>query len=358
MIPMGTLHGLSRLQQLTWPDHLDVPIEEIEASSRLEVFQGRLNSIRDLNRLINSRKIGEQSFLYNIRISSRKTFKPREDLILRWKHLSFRKDSLMESSLDTDKYMLPRYIEILSFSRSGLSGCLLDDFPMSNYARDLKECWIQKEDKIECIMRLENEQHSSTGVPFQSLKTMYMSGLPNLIGLFKWEAVAPLPPGTFSCLEYLTIHGCGKIEKLFPQSLAHNFHNLQELTVENCVQMEEIIEDDNNEGADITLPKLRNLYLENLPQLKSICKGKMICDSIESINLKGIDNVKELPLNLPLLHGQLSPPPRLEKIVVDDKEWWESLEWDHHNAKNVLQPLVSFENPFETGLILPCILTS
>ncbi|CAI9773422.1 unnamed protein product [Fraxinus pennsylvanica] len=251
-------------------------------------------------------------------------------------------NSLMESSLDTDKYMLPRYIEILSFSRSGLSGCLLDDFPMSNYARDLKECWIQKEDKIECIMRLENEQQSSTGVPFQSLKTLYMSGLPNLIGLFKWEAVAPLPPGTFSSLEELSIVRCDKIKKLFPQSLVHNFHNLQVLAVEDCEQMEEIIEDDNNEGADITLPKLKVLELENLPQLKSICRGKMICDSIESIYLGGIDNVKELPLNLPLLHGQLSPPPRLQEIQihVDDEEWWESLEWDHHNAKNVLQPLV------------------
>ncbi|CAI9777617.1 unnamed protein product [Fraxinus pennsylvanica] len=223
----------------------------------------------------------------------------------------------MESSLDTDGIMLPQDIENLFFRASGLRGCLLDECPIPNSVR---ECEICEEDKIECIMRLEE---AFSWVPFQSLETLSLRALPNLIGLFKWEAVVPLPPGTFSCLRELCIEVCGKIKKLFPQSLVHNFHNLQSLFVSKCVQMEEIIEDDNNEGADITLPMLKELYLYKLPQLKSICKGKMICDNIEDIHLDRIKNIKKLPLYLPFLNGQLSPPLRLRTIEIDerDKEW-------------------------------------
>ncbi|CAA3023259.1 Hypothetical predicted protein [Olea europaea subsp. europaea] len=202
-----------------------------------------------------------------------------------------------------------------------------------------------EEDKIECIMRLEEEQQSS-GVPFQSLERLGLHSLPNLIGLFKWEAVAaPLPRGTFSCLQVLSISGCDKIKKVFPPCLVHNFHNLQFLNLRDCGQIEEIIEDDKNEGADITLPRLKKLFLQNLSQVKSICKGKMICNSIGYIRLEGIKNIKEFPLYFPLLDGQLSHPPCLRTIQIDreEKEWWESLEWPHHNAKNVLQHLVKFQ---------------
>ncbi|CAI9773423.1 unnamed protein product [Fraxinus pennsylvanica] len=450
MIPTGTLHRLTHLQQLKLPYNLDAPIEDVEALKQLEAFEGRLNSARDLNRFINSKQIDK--LFYNICIGtecSSYIFRERLDRPnLRNKYISFGKDSLMESSLDTDENMLPRDVESLLFETSGLSGCLLDEFPSLNYDRDLKECHIHGEDKIECIMRsstgvpfqslerlqlcdlpnliglfkweavaplppgtfsslrkleikrcdkikklfpqslvhnfhnlqylsvsrcyqmeeiigddnnegadialsmLEDEQQSSsTGVPFQSLEKLELRWLPNLIGLFKWEAVVPLPPGTFSSLKSLTIGYCGKMEKLFPQSSVHNFYYLQSLHVYWCDQMEEIIEDDNNEGADITLPMLKKLTLRHLPQvlclenllqLNSICKGKMICDSIEKILLVRIENIKKFPLNLPLLHGQLSPPPCLTSIDVRSLKggWWESLEWDHHSAKNVLQPFV------------------
>ncbi|CAA3024466.1 probable disease resistance At5g63020 [Olea europaea subsp. europaea] len=343
MIPTGTLRRLTHLQLLEWPDHLDVLMEEVETLKQLQVLRCRLNSVRDLNRLINSRRNFKPLYFYDITVGSREMVKLRKRSGP-CKFLYFGENGLMESSLDTDKNMLPQDIEYLCFCSSGLSGCLLDEFPTLSSARDLKECGIMAEDKIECITRLEEEQQSR-GVPFQSLKRLHLMELPNLIGLFKWEAVAaPLPRGTFSCLRWLDICGCHKIKKVFPQSLVHNFHNLEHLGVGNCAQMEEIIEDDKNEGADITLPRLKTFYLENLPQVKSICKGKMICDSIESVSLGDIKNIKEFPLYLPLLDGQLSPPSRLASIyVTGDKEWWESLEWPQHNAKNVLQRLVRFQ---------------
>jgi len=48
-----------------------------------------------------------------------------------------------------------------------------------------------------------------------------------------------------------------------------------------------------------------------------------------------------MPLCLPVLdNGRPSPPPSLEEIYVDPKEWWESVEWDHPNSKDALLPFL------------------
>ncbi|KAL2472898.1 putative disease resistance protein [Forsythia ovata] len=134
---------------------------------------------------------------------------------------------------------------------------------------------------MECIMRLSSaeEQQSRVHGPFPSLEHLLLHGLRNFIGLFKWEgggAVAPLLPGIFSQLR---------------QGFANTLHNLRKLDVSCCKEIEEIIGDDDdggldiNSSVDVTLPRLKILQLLNLPELKSICKGMMICDSIERIQI-------------------------------------------------------------------------
>ena len=90
--------------------------------------------------------------------------------------------------------------------------------------------------------------------------------------------------------------------------------------------------------------RLRVLQLRDLLELKTICSSSskvIISDSLEIIQIIGCPKVKRLPLSLPLLsNGQLSPPPSLQKIWAYDKEWWESLQWDSPDTKNVLQPLL------------------
>ncbi|XP_022888404.1 probable disease resistance protein At5g63020 [Olea europaea var. sylvestris] len=350
VLPTEILHRLSRLKLLSLPIHICVPIEKVEALKKLEVLEGRLNSARDLNRLLKSRQRDKRLSFYRLSLSS-KRYRHFDDVhILSCKRAQFEDGSLMESSSRKDGNLLPRDIQELIFDNSGLSSCLMDDFPILNNARDLKSCIIEDEDKLECIMRLSsaNEQQSS-GAPFQSLEILKLWNLRNFIGLFMWEAAAPLSPFTFFWLKKFKIGDCCKVKKLFPQSLIHNFRNLEELMVFNCVQMEEIIECDKNEGgnsisADITFPRLLILHLRNLPQLKSICRGLIICDSIRHILLEGIKKIKKVPLYLQLLNGQPSPPPSLILIWIcrEDKEWWESLDWDHQNANSVLERLVRY----------------
>jgi disease resistance protein RPS2 len=106
--------------------------------------------------------------------------------------------------------------------------------------------------------------------------------------------------------------------------------------------MEEIIGTTDEESStcnsitELILPKLRTLRLHELPELKSICSAKLICNSLEEIRVMYCEKLKRMPICLPLLeNGQPSPPPSLKKIKAIPEEWWE-----HPNAKDALRPFV------------------
>ncbi|KAL2506353.1 putative disease resistance protein [Abeliophyllum distichum] len=350
MIPTGVLHSLSLLQQLRLPITTRVPIEEVLSLQKLEDFCGGVNSVCDLNRLVTFLQSKMTPSFYSISLISK--FHGHDFIVKsRDKLVSFRHESLRDSSLGEGEILLPQDIEELNFFSSGLSGSLADDFQMLNNARYVKKCKVSYEAEIECITRLSStEEQQSRGVPFQSLEKLTLFSLPNFIGLFMWEgkaAVAPLLPGIFTQLTDLGIFACNKMKKVIPWSLLQTLPNLQKLEVMKCYNMEEIIGDEDDDGssvinssAEVTMPRLKILWLWHLPKLKSICKGMMICDSIERIKILRCTNLKKVaPLD-----GQPSPPPSLKVIQVDkdQKEWWESLEWEHPNANNFLQPFVKF----------------
>jgi disease resistance protein RPS2 len=133
--------------------------------------------------------------------------------------------------------------------------------------------------------------------------------------------------------------------------------SIEEIEVRNCEKMEEIISGtgSDEEGVkgeesnscsitDLKLTKLRSLRLIELPELKRICSAKLICNSLQVIEVADCENLKRMPICLPLLeNGEPSPPPSLEFIEVYPEEWWESVvEWEHPNAKDVLRPFVKF----------------
>ena len=68
----------------------------------------------------------------------------------------------------------------------------------------------------------------------------------------------------------------------------------------------------------ITLSRLMNLSLKDVPELKSICSSSkvIVCDSIEEIRIWECPKLKRLPLSLPLLNGQLSPLPFVVAVVL------------------------------------------
>ncbi|KAJ6854658.1 disease resistance protein [Populus alba x Populus x berolinensis] len=166
------------------------------------------------------------------------------------------------------------------------------------------------------------------------------------------SAPPPLPPynGIFSSLKEFFCYDCKSMKKLFPLVLLPNLVNLEEIHVRDCEKMEEIIETTDEESStsnsimEVILPKLRILDLNDLPELKSICSAKLSCNSLEEITVIDCEELKRMPICIPLLeNGQPSPPPSLKEIFVYPEEWWETVvEWEHPNAKDVLRPFVTF----------------
>ena len=189
----------------------------------------------------------------------------------------------------------------------------------------------------------------------ESLETLHLFQLKNLLALFGREG-ADLQPslsiGTFSCLRAFEVFNCPSIKKLFPPGLLPNLRNLEELEVDFCDNMEEIIAaEEEDEGGimgeernsssrsidatmEVRLPKLRLLKLRNLSELKSICSGVMICDSLQELDVVHCLKLKRLPFSRALHENGV---PSIRKIRSYPKEWWESvLELDQPNAKNTL----------------------
>ncbi|XP_024018628.1 putative disease resistance protein At4g10780 [Morus notabilis] len=175
-----------------------------------------------------------------------------------------------------------------------------------------------------------------------SLKELVLIELPNLRGLIRWErgaSMSPFPSGTFSSLIHLKICECDKIKKVF---MVDSLPNLEELYLERCKQLKEIIstssdDDDGDEGECdhrgvniLTLPKLRELRLSKLPQLESI---PIVADSLQGILIEVCPKLKRLSIL-----DREPCPPSLQRVSIR-KVKWECLKWDHLNAKDFVQAL-------------------
>nr|GMC51121.1 probable disease resistance protein At1g12290 isoform X2 [Ipomoea batatas]GME16390.1 probable disease resistance protein At1g12290 isoform X2 [Ipomoea batatas] len=196
---------------------------------------------------------------------------------------------------------------------------------------------------------------SNTGAtPFKSLEKLTLLSLPNLISVCKGEDVILPDYCIFSSLKHLIIDECNSLKKLLPHALLQNLKNLEKLDVECCSQLEVVIggvggdgEEEGSSNTPIYLPKLKQLLLANLPELKTICNGrKMICPSIEHITIWDCTNVKRMPSFLPINEATEQPflPSSFRKIKLfkDEKEWWESLELHNPNAKHILQSRIEW----------------
>ncbi|GLT95993.1 hypothetical protein SLE2022_136440 [Rubroshorea leprosula] len=174
----------------------------------------------------------------------------------------------------------------------------------------------------------------------QNLEKLDLQGLDNSNAMFgEIRAVAestPLPAGTFSSLQYISVSYCDKIKKLFSVRWLGYLQKLQTIEVNFCEQLEEIIGSESEErekvtlpnlerlelavlpqlksiyngGEKVTLPKLERLELEQLPQLKIISSGSLICDSIKKIVIKDCEDIESV------FWSGFNPLPNLEYLEV------------------------------------------
>ncbi|KAL4613973.1 hypothetical protein ACB092_07G021600 [Castanea dentata] len=345
VMPPGILRKISHLQYLTVSWHSMETIvdeEEIASLKELETFAGRFDDVDKFSMYIRSLK--------NRRLAS---YQIRAGLLAgpeRWwnsyrysKRVILGKNNLRGGD---ESFVLPNDVQSLE-----INGCQdlrsLCDVPSLNHTSELQCVRLYGCRGIEHVL----SSSSSCTLPLLQIEELELLNLSNLRGLFRIEKAASawVPSDTFSRLKNIFLSRCSKIKKLFPLGLLLHLHNLEEISVRECNQVEEIIgeasdeeEEKEEEGMDttkISLPKLRLLHLWHLPELKTICGNRkvIVCDSIEKICIFRCPKLKRLPLSLHLSNGQPSPPPSLQGIAADG-QWWESLEWDCYNTKNALQP--------------------
>jgi disease resistance protein RPS2 len=323
--PSGILPKLSRLQVFVFSAQIKVKGKEIGCLRELETLECHFEGHSDFVQFLRYQTKSLSKYrilvgLFDVGVFSlmRGTSSRRKIVVL--SNLSINGDGDFQ-------VMFPNDIQELDIIKCNDATTLCDISPLIKYATKL-----------------------------EILKIWKCSNMESLV-LSSWFCSAPLPlpssNSTFSGLKEFCCCYCKSMKKLLPLVLLPNLKNLEHLEVGECEKMEEIIgttdeeisSSSSNPITEFILPKLRALILRSLPELKSICGAKVICDSLEHIEVDTCEKLKRIPICLPLLeNGQPSPPPSLQKIYASPKEWWETVvEWDHPNAKDVLRPFVHFQ---------------
>ncbi|PIN13165.1 Apoptotic ATPase [Handroanthus impetiginosus] len=351
-LPQGLFLSFPLLQVLRLPYTMKAPVEEIVSLKCLEEFDGRVENVSDLNKFFTYRK-SQFMDMFHILVFGRDYEKLR-DYEMSWRtkrHYLYRENQVKVRGCDLkneDLSVLVQDIPSLTLTVcKGLSNSLLDAFPRLSKPGSLKALTICDCQEMECF--LDNKAFLTANLEYESrfpllgnLERIALFRLPNFIAFFQniGAAIEPPPPQAIvsSSVRVLIIWECYKMKKLGLQSSA--FPNLEKILIVRCNELEEIIEVQEAEGRVVSLPKLKNLFLYELPRLKSICNTTMSCDSIERIELMVCPELKKLPLYFDPTSP--SPPQTLKEILAGDKEWWESLEWEHPTHSHLLQPLVKF----------------
>ncbi|XP_040948719.1 disease resistance protein At4g27190 [Gossypium hirsutum] len=349
-IPAGLLPKLVHLQHLGFHENNEktsLKAEEMEPLKKLECLTGHFEDISEFNKFISSMQQSKKNLIkYFLQVGSYNVCIGREKTVTIGGVQNWKGELIMH----------PIEIRDLTIIRCDYIRNLVDDNSSFKNAIDLRVCRIRGCEGIECVVSL-CSLASSFAHPFQSLEVLHLQSLPKLSALIMNDAgigsatTSKLAPSaTFSHLKEIMIVNCSSMKTLLPHWLLPNLQNLEEIDVDACSQLVEILGAATSEveekGSDALikfhLPKLRVLSFWELPNLKSICSksGVMVCDSLQLIQVAGdCYKLKRIPPFVPLV-GNGQPfayvPPSL--TIFSSTAWWESLEWDDHpNLKNVLR---------------------
>ncbi|GLU23390.1 hypothetical protein SLE2022_394010 [Rubroshorea leprosula] len=309
-IPDGLLRNLSKLQYLGVDWSIPLKWEEIGRLRKVESLDGRFSTVDNMSLFVRSERkfpnryrIFVGSYNENDEYNYNKTFSDAKKLIVCC-HI----DICGEPNWlppDAQGFYIWDCKDVRSLN--GISGF--------QEATDLRHCTVDKCDGMEFVVS------SCCLKPLQNLESLYLYDLPNLNAVFgEVGAVAksvPLPAGTFSSLQKISVWRCGKIKKLLPLRLLRYLQNLHTIKVRWCYQIEEIIWSEYEGGEKalekLILPKLQRLKLYCLPALKSICSSSstvLICDSIKRIEIKVSYKIESV------FWSGFNPIPTLEYLEV------------------------------------------
>ena len=174
-------------------------------------------------------------------------------------------------------------------------------------------CLLEGCNKVETII-------SGGGTMTRVLENLEILHVNNMLRLASiWNGL--VPDGSLGQLTTLTLIKCPELKKVFSNGMIQQLPQLQNLRVEECHQMEEIIMEPENGGLEANpLPRLMTLVLLDLPTLKSIwIDDSLNWPSLRKIKISACSMLKKLPF-------KIENATRLRSIEGQNS-WWEALEW-------------------------------
>ncbi|KAI4333742.1 hypothetical protein L6164_018512 [Bauhinia variegata] len=234
---------------------------------------------------------------------------PAEAQQIYFTEVCFGKDVIITScNLRTGEIplMLPRDAQLLKIERCHDFRSVFDILLLKN-ATSLRRCEIVDCEGKEYLLSLSCS--SSCCNSRKNLESVELSNLKSLRCLCKEdEAVAQaLPPQrAFAFLKYFCVYHCPNLTKLLTPGMIAILQNSKEITVHHCESMKETISvaatkdvegiDDKGSGSNpsgmdhsdaitFTHAKFVSLSLKYLPELQCICRGLMVCESLQKFRI-------------------------------------------------------------------------
>jgi disease resistance protein RPS2 len=205
----------------------------------------------------------------------------------------------------------------------------LSDFGVDNYFEKMSGCLIEKCHDFETLV----DGNSITKSALEGLEEMHINDAENLTGI--WEGV--FRSGSLAKLKTLTLCQCKSLKKIFSKGIIEQLSKLQNLKVEECSEIEEIImESRNSDLKPDTLQNLKTLVLLDLQKVRSIWISDSIkWSSLEKIEISMCQELTRLPFNN-------ENAINLNCIEVQ-QSWWDALTWQEAAIKERLQPICHFK---------------
>ena len=141
--------------------------------------------------------------------------------------------------------------------------------PMIESLRNLESIQLLRCDSLEVIFQLE-ELNAKVASVLDQLRELHLLDLPKLKHI--WMKGPERITG-FGNLRFLEVWACNSLTYLLSPSIAKLFVMLEDIKVNYCEKIEEILERAREEEKEkkISFYKVKSIWLEDLPNLKCFC---------------------------------------------------------------------------------------
>ncbi|CAN6556590.1 unnamed protein product [Malus baccata var. baccata] len=181
----------------------------------------------------------------------------------------------------------------------------------SNDDDNLENLTVSNCNSMEVIFQLKGPRHEESShsiEAFNKLSSLRLDRLPGLTRVWETGSSQPMLTGSsFGNLKSLEVGFCNQLKYLFSSSIVKLLVSIEDIEVEFCEKMEEIVAAEEETDETITLPKVKSIKLMWLPKLKYFCGEAytLKLPSLESLEFYDVQNLSLLAPKLIATHPQL-----------------------------------------------------